>query len=146
MEFWKNAQRLAHRVLAGAEVMLRRNWRRALQLREKFELREEAFHLVLAGGVGIIGGIVNLLFFVAIENVKWFFLRRPGDPVEIAEMIPPWERALIPTLGGLAAGLVLHFGLRLVGRQGPTNMLEVVVADRVEGPGVHRRGPDRRGP
>ncbi len=128
MEFWKNAQRLAHRVLAGAEVMLRRNWRRALQLREKFELREEAFHLVLAGGVGIIGGIVNLLFFVAIENVKWFFLRRPGDPVEIAEMIPPWERALIPTLGGLAAGLVLHFGLRLVGRQGPTNMLEVVVA------------------
>lgn len=108
--------------------MLRRNWRRALQLREKFELREEAFHLVLAGVVGVIGGIVNLLFLVAIEHVKWLFLRQSGDPVEIAEMISPWQRALIPALGGLAAGLVLHFGLRLVGRQGPTNLLEVVVA------------------
>lgn len=108
--------------------MLRRNWRRALQLREKIELREEALHLVLAGVVGLLGGLVNLVFFIAIEHAKLFFLRRPGDPVEIAEMISPWERAVIPTLGGLAAGLVLHFGLRLVGRQGPTNLLEVVVA------------------
>lgn len=108
--------------------MLRRNWRRALQVREQFELREEALHLALAGGVGLIGGLVNALFFVAIEHVKWFFLRRPGDPVEIAEMISPLERALIPALGALAAGLVLHFGLRLAGRQGASNLLEVVVA------------------
>ena len=128
MQFWSSATRLAYRVLAGAEAMLRRNWRRALQLREQLELREEAFHLVLAGGVGIIGGLVNLLYFFLIDHAKWLFLRRPGDPMEIAEMISPWERALIPALGGLAAGLVLHFGLRLVGRQGPTNLLEVVVA------------------
>jgi CIC family chloride channel protein len=79
--------------------------------------------------VGLIGGVVNALFFLAIEQVQRFFLRRPGDLVEIAEMISPWERALIPALGGLAAGLVLHFGLRLAGRQGGTsNLLEVVVA------------------
>ena len=128
MQFWTSAKRLANRAVAGAEAMLRRNWRRALQLREKFELREEGLHLALAGVVGVLGGVVNLLFFLAIEHVKWFFLRRPGDPVEIAEMISPWKRALIPALGGLAAGLVLHLGLRLVGRQGPTNLLEVVVA------------------
>ena len=109
-------------------MRIRRNWRRALQLREKIELREEVFHLVLAGAVGVIGATVNLFFFVAIEKVKWFFLRHTGDPVEIAEMIFPWQRALIPALGGLAAGGVLHYGLRLVGRQGPTNLLEVVVA------------------
>jgi CIC family chloride channel protein len=34
----------------------------------------------------------------------------------------------VTTLGGLAAGLVLHWGLRLVGPQGSTNLLEVVVA------------------
>jgi CIC family chloride channel protein len=128
VQFWTSANHLARRALAGAEAMVRRNWRRALQLREQFELREEALHLLLAGGVGIIGGFVNLLFFFAIEHLKWFFLRHPGDPVEIAEMISPWHRVLIPTLGGLGAGLVLHFGLRLVGRQGPTNLLEVVVA------------------
>src|SRR5437762_6726856 len=35
---------------------------------------------------------------------------------------------LTPTLGGLGAGLVLFWGLRLVGRQGSSNLLEVVVA------------------
>jgi len=91
-------------------------------------LREEAFHLLLAGGVGVIGGLVNLFYYHATEHVKWLFLRRPGDPAEVAEMMAKWERVLIPTLGGLVAGLVLHWGLRLVGRQGSTNLLEVVVA------------------
>lgn len=128
MQFWTSAQRFAQRALAGAEAMLRRNWRRALQLRQKIELREEALHLMMAGVVGFIGGVVNLLFFISVEHVKWFFLRKPGDPVEIAEMISPWERALIPALGGLIAGWILHFGLRLVRQQGPTNLLEAVVA------------------
>ncbi|HEU0038925.1 MAG TPA: ClcB-like voltage-gated chloride channel protein, partial [Verrucomicrobiae bacterium] len=88
----------------------------------------EAMHLGLAGIVGVLGGLVNLVFFYGIEYVKLFFLRRPGDPVEVAEMMPMWQCVLIPVLGGLAAGLVLHWGLRLVGPQGSTNMLEVVVA------------------
>ena len=128
MQFLTSAKRLANRALSGAGVVLRRNWRRALQVRQQFELREEALHLALAGCVGIVGGLVNALFFFAIEHVKWFFLRQPGDPVEIAEMISPLERMLIPVIGGLVAGAVLHFGLRLTGRQGATNLLEVVVA------------------
>jgi len=39
----------------------------------------------------------------------------------------PW-RLVTPALGGLAAGAVLYWGVRLVGRQGSTNILEVVVA------------------
>lgn len=108
--------------------MLRRNWRRALQLRQQIELREEALHLALAGAVGCLGGFVNFLFFILTEKVKLFFLSQTGDPMEIAEMISPWERAMIPVLGGLIAGCILHFGLRLVGQQGPSNLLEVVVA------------------
>jgi len=117
-----------NRLVARSHVFFRRHWRRALQLREKFILREEALHLAIAGVVGVLGGFVNLVFFHAIEAIKLFFLRRPGDPVEVAEMMDTWERILIPALGGLAAGLVLHWGLRLVGQQGSTNMLEVVVA------------------
>jgi len=128
VQLWTSAKRLANRALGAAEAMLRRNWRRALQVREQFELREEALHLALAGGVGLLGGIVNALFFLAIEQVQRVSLRRPGDLVEIAEMMSPWERALIPALGALLAGLVLHFGLRFAGRQGATNLLEVVVA------------------
>jgi CIC family chloride channel protein len=105
-----------------ARDFLYRHWRRALRWRERLELKEEAFHLVLAGIVGVIGGLVNLFFFYAVHLVQ------PGDPVGMAERLPEWERVVVPTLGGLAAGLVLHWGLRLVGPQGSTNLLEVVVA------------------
>ena len=111
-----------------ARDYIRQHWRRALQLRERFAMREEALHLALAGVVGILGGLVNVAFFYGIEHVKLFFLRQPGDPVVVAEMMAGWERVLTPTVGGLAAGLVLHWGLRFVGRQGSTNILEVVVA------------------
>jgi CIC family chloride channel protein len=72
--------------------------------------------------VGVIGGLVNLFFYYAVHLIQ------PGDPVEVAGRLNDWERVLVPTLGGLAAGLVLHWGLRIIGPQGSTNLLEVVVA------------------
>ena len=109
-------------IVTRARDFFHRHWRRALRWREKLVLREEAFHLVLAGLVGVIGGLVNLFFFYAVHLIQ------PGDPVEVAGRLNDWERVLVPTLGGLAAGLVLHWGLRLVGPQGSTDLLEVVVA------------------
>jgi len=109
-------------MVTRARDFLHRHWRRALRWREKLVLNEEAFHLVLAGLVGVIGGLVNLFFFYAVHLIQ------PGDPVEVAGRLNDWERILVPTLGGLAAGLVLHWGLRFVGPQGSTNLLEVVVA------------------
>ncbi len=108
--------------------ILLRHWRPALRLRGKIEPTEEAFHLVLAGVVGVIGGLANLGYYHGMESAKTLFLHHSGDPVEVAEILSPWLRILIPTIGGLVAGLVLHWGLRLVGRQGSTNLLEVVVA------------------
>ena len=109
-------------ILAKVQDFLQRHWQRALRWREKLVLKEEAFHLVLAGLVGVIGGLVNLAFYYGVHLVQ------PGDPVEVAGRLDDWERVLVPTLGGLAAGLVLHWGLRFVGPQGSTNLLEVVVA------------------
>src|ERR1041385_1973207 len=111
---------------------MRRHWQRALRIREKFLFSEEAFHLVLAGGVGVIGGLVNLAFYYSTESVKHFFLKRPGDPVEVAELMreqgQDWQLVVIPAIGGFLAGLVLYWGLRLAGPQGSGNILEVVVA------------------
>ncbi len=109
-------------IVTRGRDFLNRHWRRALRWREKLVLREEAFHLVLAGVVGVIGGLVNLFFYYAVHLIQ------PGDPVEVVGRLNDWERVLVPTLGGLAAGLVLHGGRRLVGPQGSTNLLEVVVA------------------
>src|SRR5208337_4121464 len=93
----------------------RRHWQRALRVREKFQFSEEAFHLVLAGGVGVIGGLVNLLFYYATESVKDLFSHQAGRPEEVAEMMVGWQRILTPALGGALAGMVLHWGLRLAG-------------------------------
>lgn len=116
------------KLLGELQQYFRRHWQRALRIREKFRFSEETFHLVLAGGVGVLGGLVNLFFYYATESVKDLFLRHPGRPEEVAEMMVGWQRVLAPTLGGLCAGLVLYFGLRLVGPKRSTNLLEVVVA------------------
>ena len=123
MPFFTNTK-----VLSEVNKFVRRHWQRALRIREKLYFSEEAFHLVLAGGVGVIGGLVNLFFYYATESVKALFLRSPGEPSEVAEMMANWQRVVTPTVGGLCAGLVLYWGLRLAGPQRSTNMLEVVVA------------------
>ena len=106
----------------------RRHWQRALRIRERVRFSEEAVHLVLAGGVGVIGGVVNILFYFATESVRMLFLRQPGEPAEVAEMMDGWQRVLTPALGGLCAGLVLHWGLRMAGPLRSSNLLEVIVA------------------
>jgi H+/Cl- antiporter ClcA/CBS domain-containing protein len=105
-----------------------RHWQRALRVRERLRFSEEAYHLLLAGGVGVIGGLVNIFFYYATESVSWLFLRQAGEVGEIAERLAPWQRVLAPTLGGLCAGLVLHWGLRMAGPLRSSNLLEVIVA------------------
>ena len=110
------------------QAFFRRHWQRLLRIRQKIWFTEEAFHLILAAGVGVIGGLVNLLFFYSTESVKLLFLHHPGDIVTVGKMMDPWQRVVTPALGGLLAGLILHWGLRLVGPQRSSNLLEVVVA------------------
>src|SRR5690349_18979482 len=83
---------------------------------------------MLAGVVGVAGGFTNLLFHWATEWVQFFTLRQSGDLVQVAYSLRDWERVLIPPAGGLLAGLILYWGLRLVGPQSSGNILEVVVA------------------
>lgn len=112
--------------MTKGRAFVRRHWQRLLQIREKVRFSEETFHLLLAGGVGVIGGLVNLVYHNCIDLSQRIFTHHTGEPVEIAANLPLWARALIPTVGGLFAGAVLYFGLRLVGKQRSTNILEVV--------------------
>jgi CIC family chloride channel protein len=116
------------KLIEEVHAYFRRHWQRALRVRERIRFSEEAFHLLLAGGVGVIGGLVNILFYYATESVRLLFLRQPGELVEVAERMLPWQRVLTPTIGGLCAGLVLYWGLRMAGPLRSSNLLEVIVA------------------
>jgi len=113
-------------LMAKARALSKKHWQRALRIREKVRFSEEAFHLVLAGGVGVIGGLVNLAFHMCINGTERLFLGSTGDPAEVAANSSIWLRLLTPTMGGLCAGLVLYWGLRLAGKQGSSNIMEVV--------------------
>lgn len=121
---WQLADRFSGEILP----LLRRHLRRALAIREKIRIHEETFHLMLAGLVGVIGGLANLAFFLGINGLMELTLEETGNMVEVAGHLPEWRRLLTPALGGLAAGAVLYWGLRLVGSQGASNILEVVVS------------------
>ncbi|MGA2555222.1 MAG: chloride channel protein, partial [Verrucomicrobiota bacterium] len=108
---------------------LDRHWQKALRVREKLVLSEEALHLLLAGGVGVIGGLVNLAFYSAVEGVQTLYSRFLGHPFTgVATGLDTPFRVLAPMLGGLGAGLILYYGVRFAGRYKTTNLLEVVVA------------------
>jgi CIC family chloride channel protein len=115
-------------VVATARDFFQRHWRELLRIREKLRFSEETLHLLLAGGVGIIGGLVNLIFYRCTDTLKEIALRHQGDLVEIAEALNWWQLLLAPSAGGLAAGLVLHWGLPWAGKRDSSNLLEVVAA------------------
>ncbi|MEP6664157.1 MAG: chloride channel protein, partial [Verrucomicrobiota bacterium] len=114
--------------LEQAKLFGRRHWKRLLNIREKFRFNEETLHLLLAGVVGVMGGFTNLIFHHATRLFQKLFFGEAGDPVSLAERLYSWDRFLAPTLGGLGAGIVLFWGLRLIGQKTPVNYLEVVVA------------------
>jgi CIC family chloride channel protein len=123
MVSWANS-----RAATRARDFFRRHWQGALRWRGKLVFKEEAFHLLLAGVIGVIGGAVNLFFYYAAELVQRVFLPHPIDPVRASEMLAPWLRLVVPTAGGLLAGLILYLGFRLIGPQGSSDLLEAVVA------------------
>ena len=122
------AQRV-ERLVAWTREFLRRHWQRALLWRERLRVSEGTFHLIVAAVIGVIGGLSNLAYHACNELLTWLLLGGHRELEEYARDHMGWlATALTPALGGLAAGLVLYLGLRLLGNPGLSNLLEVVVA------------------
>jgi CIC family chloride channel protein len=115
-------------IVRWTRAFFRLHWKGALLIRDKLRLNEEALHLVLAGLVGVIGGATNLAYHGCNQFIKWLAFGNFGNFLEIAEAVPRWKLVVVPTVGGLVAGLVIFIGLRLIGNPGLSNLLEVIVA------------------
>lgn len=117
-----------NKVGAVLHDLFRRHWRRALIVRDWFRWSEETLHLMLGGVVGILAGLANWLYFLCNKLVQLLLTGSYDDLLTAASNMAIWQRLLVPTVGGLAAGLALYWALRLLRSPGLTNLLEVVVA------------------
>jgi len=97
-----------------------------MKLINRIMANEEAFHLVLAAIIGVIGGLVNLVFLKLVALIQWVVFQKSGDSAVLAQDLGEFLRILVPTLGGILAGMVLLLKSHLSGIQKPTNVLEVV--------------------
>src|SRR5213075_3266687 len=116
------------KIAAVVHDVFRRHWRRALIVRDWLRLNEESLNLVLAGIVGILAGLAQWVYYLCNKVLQLLLMGQTGDLLAAAKRLDPWQRILVPTAGGLAAGLVLYWGNRLLRSPGLTNLLEVVVA------------------
>lgn len=116
--------------------MTRRLLTRILRLRlwvgERLRPGEVEVTLFWAGLIGVIGGLASPAFRAAIHGVKYALTGHTGSLAETAAALPSWQRILVPTAGGLLAGLVLHFGVHFArGRKSADYMEAVTLGDGV---------------
>lgn len=92
--------------------------------------------LILAAAVGVLGGLSAPLFHQALRLVTSLLTGRPlGDAgaslVEVARSLEPWQRAVVPVVGSLVAGLILQQGRRLSRERSVDYMEAVALGDGV---------------
>ena len=73
----------------------------------------DTFRLWIAAFLaGLIAAAATLAFRALIDITEWLLTRHTGSLVFAADALPAWQRVLVPTAGGLLAGLVLYVGGR----------------------------------
>lgn len=106
----------------------RESWRSLVSAGLSWRPNEEALSLLVAMGIGIVGGIVNLLFSFVLQAFHWLIWRDAENLVQAAESASVWVRAISPMVGALVAGLTLwYFRRKGVGIR-TENILEVVAS------------------
>lgn len=77
--------------------------------------------------VGLCGALSSVAFREAIRLLERLLTGRSGSLVQAASELVWWHRALIPLVGGLAAGLVLHLASRALKASRTVDYMEAVV-------------------
>jgi CIC family chloride channel protein len=89
--------------------------------------QEELTGLVFwAALTGFAGALASVLFREGIRLFEWLLTGQTAGLVHAASNLQPWHRAVTPIIGGVAAGLVLHYGARLLGRRRSVDYMEAV--------------------
>ena len=76
--------------------------------------------------IGLLGAAAVSGFHLALNALEHLLTGMSGGLVGIARQLPAWQRAALPAVGGLLAGLVLQHGLRLARGSAGGDYLEAV--------------------
>lgn len=93
--------------------------------------------LCLAVSIGIVGALITILFRTGVQWVQWVLSGHSGSLVETARGLLWWQRLLVPTVGGVGAGVILQLGMRRIQGESTTDYMEAVAL----GSGVIRCRP-----
>src|ERR1700752_4221008 len=119
---------------SGSHASLTPTLRRLLLLKvwvvEHFRLSERQVTLVWAAAIGFFGALAAESFRKATEFLQFLGTGHLSSIVTSFEDLPLWQRFVVPTVGGLLAGLTLWFGNRMISsvrQKSTTDYMEAVV-------------------
>ena len=96
--------------------------------RERSQPSELQVTLLWAGIVGFCGALCSIAFRLAVGTIHKLLTGSPAPHLaESFAHLSPWQRIVVPTIGGLVAGAILQFGMRWYGQLTTTDYMEAVV-------------------
>src|SRR5438552_8068836 len=97
---------------------------------ERFRIGERQLMLVWAALIGLLGALAAECFRKATEFVQFVVTGSESEIVSSFARMPVWQRLVVPTAGGLLAGVTLWIGRRLTTRvrqKTTTDYMEAIV-------------------
>ncbi|VVD87225.1 Voltage-gated ClC-type chloride channel ClcB [Pandoraea capi] len=95
-------------------------------VRRQFAPNTLQITLLLAGIVGLLGALATVAFREALSGLQFLLAGHRSGMVELAQDLNWWQRLLLPTAGGLVAGLILQYASLWVPKKGSDDYMEAI--------------------
>ena len=99
------------------------------RLQNLIRMSESHVMLLWAAIIGFIGALATIVFREAIAGLQFLLTGHSGSLVEIAQGLPWYMRVLLPTCGGVVAGVFLIWSQRMPTRTAADYMEAVAIGD-----------------
>ena len=99
---------------------------------EHLRLSDRQVTLLWAAVIGFFGALAAESFRKATEILQFIGTGHRSSIIKSFEDLPLWQRFVVPTVGGLLAGVTLWFGNRLISsirQKSTTDYMEAVVVE-----------------
>ncbi|BBD06906.1 Cl- channel voltage-gated family protein [Desulfovibrio ferrophilus] len=99
-------------------------------------MEQHIYNLLLAIFIGALSGWGAILFQHILQGTQFAFYQNSHDILTFHGSVSPWKLALLPAVGGLLVGLVVHFGASEAKGHG---VPEVMAALALQGGRIRKR-------